>query len=484
MPTYDKRTQELKDRFTTIQGFLLFAETTRMMTALDTYYKRRDEVLTDLAFAATDPGDDRRRDAYESKLDSGGKELCALLNNMLDGVTEPTAEALKFRAQAAVEEAQFFATLAPLKLGTVHDDLQLLTENMEGEHRLLNSKWESETGAGKQLLEVERNAALEMKKIIQESIEKGVSAKDRVGKTVVGISEALASARKDIQVFAVDLGTKAGLDKDNLAATVAVVDKYVAGKLTALLGLLGKELADGLADWVKVYGAFLQDDYYSRVREYQSRIPNQGAVIVTFTTTRQEADKFIRENGMEVARKKHADTDAGLDSWAAGQMTDGLRSDAAAFGQYVIEGLAKRVDEMYGFFTTLVSKFEGIFLGSLGSAVEEELLAPRAWQDIEASIIGLSLDEKLRLWRGGLQELRVGMEDAWKQLQANLAELPAEVQTAIRDKVEALRADLLDKSKAATEELGRALDVTEKAAGSEQVKKVLDRRPLAAALRA
>jgi hypothetical protein len=60
---------------------------------------------------------------------------------------------------------------------------------------------------------------------------------------------------------------------------------------------------------VKVYGAFLQDDY-SRVREYQNRLPYQGAVIVTFTTTRQEADTFIRENGMDVARKKHADTDA------------------------------------------------------------------------------------------------------------------------------------------------------------------------------
>jgi hypothetical protein len=160
---------------------------------------------------------------------------------MLDGVTEPTAEALKFRAMAAVEEAQFFATLAPLKLGTVHDDLQLLTEQHGGPVPAP----ELEVGVGDRrrqaMLEAERNAALEMRKIIQESIEKGVSAKDRVGRTVVAVSESLAGARKDVHGFAVDLGTKAGLDKDNMAATVAMVDKYVAGKLTALLGLLGKE---------------------------------------------------------------------------------------------------------------------------------------------------------------------------------------------------------------------------------------------------
>ncbi len=108
--------------------------------------------------------------------------LSDILNNMLDGVSEPTAEALKFRAMATVEDARFFATLAPLRLGDAHDALQLRSQNMEFETLVLRVKWPTISQADKALLDAEREAAVDLGKFIQDSIERAVPARDSVGK--------------------------------------------------------------------------------------------------------------------------------------------------------------------------------------------------------------------------------------------------------------------------------------------------------------
>ncbi len=202
-----------------------------------------------------------------------------------------------------------------------------------------------------------------------------------------------------------------------------LIEKYVSGELKRRLGTLGGQLLDAFVSWAKTYSAFLEHRYNAKVAEYKAKVPNHGAVLVTFTTTRQEAAKFLLENGMDVARKQFGDTKAALESWASGLMTDGLKSDGAQFFTYVVEGLAKRVDETYGFYGALLAEFEGIFLGSIKTAVEDELLAPTAWRETEGAILGLGLDEKLRLWQAGLQQVRLDVENAYGALQANFAEL-------------------------------------------------------------
>jgi hypothetical protein len=484
MPTFDKRKQELKDRFTLIQGQLPFEESSRIIAALDRYGPLRDEILTAVAFAATDLGDDKKESTYAGAL-GRGREVVAVLDRMLDGVSDPSAAALAFRGQATVEEQRFWSSLEPLQLGGARDLLMRKDHDLEFYARVLQAKWDAMSEADRAIDELERATTDELNAMIRRSVEGGAPALDRAGQAVNRVVDELKMIKTGLMAFVSDTLKAAGADEKVAGAIGYATTKWLQSKLTGLLGSTGKEVFDALATlYNNVLVVYINGTFAQRVYELKSRIPNQGAVIATFTTTRREADEFIRTNGFDTAKQVWQAVDAAMDAWVSGLMSDGARADGQAFADYVMEGMSERLDRIEGVFNAFVSENEGRFLGSLRVDVEEALLETRAWEGRESTLLGHGLEARLRAWRQGLLDARLRLDDAFGDFSRNLNDLPMDVQVAIKAEMDRISEQLLTRVRVHTEQALQSVDAAQAQASDGRLREAVDRRQLQAAIRA
>ncbi|HMV67187.1 MAG TPA: hypothetical protein PKA64_10080 [Myxococcota bacterium] len=482
MPTFDKRKQELKDRFTMIQGELPFEEVTRILAALDRYGSLRDQVLTDVAFAATDLGRDKKESTYAGAL-SRGRDVVDALDHMLDGVSEPSDKALAFRGLATVEEQRFWSTLEPLQLGGARDLLLSKHLFIEDYTRVLQAKWSSMSEADEAIDRLERDATDAMNAMLRRAVEGGTPALDRAGQSLRKVTDELKQIKKDLMTFLGDALKEVGVNGQVASTAAYLTTKWLQGKLTGLLGSTGKEVFDALASWYSdVLVVYLDGTFSQKVYELKSRIPNQGAVIATFTTTRREADEFLRTNGFATAQEIWQAVDRAVDGWTSGLLGDGCKADGQAFADYVMEGLSQRLDAVEDVFNTFVSDNQGRFLGSLRLDVEEAMLETRAWEDREASLVNYGLEARLRTWRQGLLDARLLVDNAFGEFSYNLNDLPADVQYAIQTEMNTLRDGLIQRIAALTDQATQAMDTATTQASERALRDAVDRRALRQAI--
>jgi len=199
--------------------------------------------------------------------------------------------------------------------------------------------------------------------------------------------------------------------------------------------LSGKELSSLLtllSEVRKNLVPVLQDAYSQQVRTFKGQLPNQGSILVSRSNSRREADQFIKDNGVDVARALLDNALTGLDRFASGQPTDALKGDAADVARVIGDALEDRFEAMEDAFETFVSKNSGRFLGPVSSETERALLRPASWEEMEAGLVGLGLDEKLSQWRASTLEVSSRMTDAFTQVQSSFAGLPIELQGGAR----------------------------------------------------
>lgn len=484
MPTFDKRKQELKDRFTLIQGELPFEETSRIIAALDRYGPLRDGILTDVAFAATDLGDDKKESTYASAL-GRGREVVDVLDRMLDGVSNPSAKALAFRGQATVEEQRFWSTLEPLQLGGVRDLLMTKDHDLEFYTRVLQAKWNAMTEADQAIDALEREATEAMNEMIRRTIEGGVPALDRVNASVAEIVDDLKEKLSYVKALTNETLTDLGVPEKIAKFVTYELGYFLKSKFTPSLDTVTKGYYSALTTWVNdVLLVYMAGTFPAKVYELKSRIPNQGAVIATFTTTRREADEFLRTNGFASAKQVWQAVDAAVDGWVSGLVSDGCKADGQAFADYVMEGMSKRLDHLERNFNELVSENQGRFLGGLRAEVEEALLETRAWEDRESTLLGHGLEARLRTWRQGLLDARLLVENAFGDFSRNLNDLPMEVQSAIQAEMSRLRDEVLRRTSALTDQVAQGIDAAASHASDARLREAVDRRQLQSAIRA
>lgn len=484
MPSFDKRKQELKDRFTVIQGLLPFEEVTRILAALDRYGALRDQILTDVAFAATEPGRDKQESRYASAI-ARGREVVDVLDDMLDGVSEPSAKAMEFRGMATVEEQRFWSTLESLQLGGVHDLLLAKDLFLEDYTRVLQAKWDSMTEADRAIDELERSATEELNAMIRRSVEGGAPALDRAGQAMRAFTDELKSIKKDLMVFLAETLKEAGVNKQVAETFAYLVTKWLQSKLTGVLGSNGKQVFEALSAWYNdILVVYLNGTFSQKVYEIKSRMANQNAVIATFTTTRREADEFIRTNGFDVAKQIWQSVDSAMDGWVSGLMGDGCKGDGQAFADYVMEGMSKRLDHIEDVYNNFISENQGRFLGSLRVDVEEALLETRVWEDREATLLGHGLESRLRTWREGLVDSKLLVDNAFGELSYNLNEVPSDVQYAIKVEMDKLRDQVISQIHTLTQQATQGMETAAGQATESRLREAVDRRALRAAITA
>ncbi len=493
---YERRNQDLKDRFTMIQGTLPFEETTRIQTALNTYYDKRNSMLPDLILQVTDTGDGAIKNSWGPKLQDTRTALDQILKSMLDGVHEPSSAALAFQGQARVEDDLFFAGLEKLKLDEARDGLLQSSAQLRDYIKVLSEKWATMTGKDQEIERQVEQLMVDLNQTVTQSIQDGASGFDRAGQAATATAQDVLNFFKDFTTAArqtiADMLKQRG---DGTAVSdmnaemwaqflTSVFDpgKYVLSALTPTMDSDLKKFLDALADQLRAALPFTNGVFTDRINQVRALIPNQNAVLVVYSDTRKEADAFIRDHGLEVAKALFDATQRGLESWANG-LAAGNQSDANTIKSEIVDRLRARIDRLADEFNQFVRDNDGKFFGPVSDDVQRQFLNSAFWDENEKKLYAWDLEAKLRQWRDGVQEFVPNVENAFGQFTSNMEDLPLPVQDAMRQAVEDAQSKFLEALKAGVENSKSTLERISDTTRTDDVRQAVDRRPLIEAMR-
>ena len=517
MPSYDRRPAELAEQVKALRGAEGPVEELAVMEAgVTDYATSRSQGLEAVRALAVETGRQERADEYQTALEWVRLAVGTSLQQLLEGIAEPSHRAWLVREKAMVEDDRFLGQLDGLKLGEARDRMVALVRNLEEMIKALDAKWDTASDEDKRIEDLEREAARRMNDALRRAIDEALPLWQKLGNQVGSFVDEVAKLPDQVNEALVEvLVTKAGISrewaqlipqisspgKDSFEAAKQLgipaaefakalpfltpdpgmwvgdtVKKLLGTDITALLTILGEAR--------KTAVMYLIGGYAEAKQAFLSQLPNQGVILSTLSRTRHDVDDFIQRNGVDAARKLTDEARAGLDRWAADQPTDGLKADAATFATAVKEGWAGLLAEMEKTFETFVRENAGRFFGPVSSDTVEAVLHPSEWNGVRDGILGLHLDERLREWRAQAMAVEPGCLNAFKQISGKVAGLPVPVQTALRQALDTEERAFIAQVNASARETTAVLDTAEQSAGADKVKELFDRARLEAALRA
>ena len=173
---YDRRTQELKDRATTLIGKVSFEETLKIQNALTTYAGIRGTELNNIVLAGKDPTDNPITSYWGPKIEEVRKKLDDVLKSMFDNVTTKSQLALNFQAQARFEDDHFFSALQATKLNVAHDGLIEKDKFLHDYINILSTKWSTMSDQDSNVEKQEEQLALDLNRSVGQSVQGRVSS--------------------------------------------------------------------------------------------------------------------------------------------------------------------------------------------------------------------------------------------------------------------------------------------------------------------
>jgi hypothetical protein len=494
--SYDSRNNELTDRYTALIGKVTFEETMRMKTALDAYTQRRSDLLPSLVLQVTSTTDLPIKDSWGPKLQDTRKALDDILKGMLDSVSKPSAEALAFQGQARVEDDSFFSGLAAAKLDTARDGILTVATNLTAYIAILDAKWSSMTDKDKEIEQQEEQLMRELNDSTKQSIDEGNTAFNKAGPVVADTVERTLNFYKSITSttkaaiadYLKKMGDGTEVSKMNadmwalFFVTAFDPGKWVQSMLQPTLDTNLQAVLDALAGQVRAGLPLVNGFFAERVMKMRNLVPNQNAVLVIFSDTRKEADDFVRNHGLDVAKSTYEDVSSGLDSWVSAQKGANA-TDASAIKTDMLNRFSARVGTLADAFNEFVRNYNGKFFSTVSSDVERQFINSAFWEDSQRQVDAWDLEAKLRLYYDGLNKFLPDLQSAFGQLSDNISELPVAVQDVFKTKVTEAQRAFLDTISAKIEEAKANVDNARNTARSSDVKQVIDRRPLQAVLR-
>ncbi|MEP6620746.1 MAG: hypothetical protein ABJE47_15585 [bacterium] len=443
MATFDARQKELYERFTGIQGDLRFDHVTAFIFALQEHARQRDEALRTLADLAASHDESPKHPDFASKLDALSRSVVSVLNNMLDHVDQPSLKAMKYRDQAVVEEARFWATLKALAPAADRDEQMVRSHNLEFSALVLRSKWDNLSGTEKVLLEKERYYAEQMRQALKAAMEESVAAYMQAARAVVDFSSGVDQLKSQINnhfsEFVRTLAEKQKVD--------ATIPEYIASQLkpgsqlaTGLFLIIGKlsipvaAAAKGVNALASLMRPYVERAYATAAAEMQRTQIGSLQVGFEFSETRKQADEYLRTSGWDGAKEQYAASHAAIDRWSGDQMTSALSAEAEAFGKMADIGPAFWLEMTRIHHESLLRDFGGIFFGDLSSAARDQLSNERFLIDWKSSLDSQDFDGKLRDLRDQVQRLSGDVEVAFGRIDT-FSDLPFEARALIQGQV-------------------------------------------------
>jgi len=513
MPSYDRRKQEVRERFNQAQANLQPLEIVRIAAVLEDFYTTRDAFLTTVVTVVADDGDEELAGDYKSKFETLTRQVEDKLGDMLSGLSEVSEAAVKFREQVLVEEVRFHYTLAAANPCAARDALLGLERRLREMVAVLKEKWLKLTEEDYRVLEIEWQAAARINQIVKTAIEQEIPVYLRLGNAVADGIDDLGKLPDAFNDALIEKLKGIGIPEEyaKLLPKVSSIGKDTFEEVKKL-GIPAKEAAKGLEFLARDPGMWLSDTfkdmfgndlslvlrtlseatkglivlqgaYAEQLRAFKDALPGQGGILVALSKTPRDVDEFIKSNGVDVARAQRETALRALERLGSEPATDGLRGDGAEVDRAMAEALNKRMETITEVFDDFVSQFKGEFLGSISDETEQALLRSGSWQEQVAGMEGLGLDEKLRQWRSSTLEVSSKLTGAYSQVQAHFAGFPIEMQDKLRRAVNDEWQKALDAIRGGTEEVKTTLDAAEQAVKSEQIRKDVDRSALVAQLR-
>ncbi len=493
---YDSRIKELTDRYTVLMGKGTFEEMTRIKSALDAYTQKRNDMLPSLILQVTSTTDIPIKDSWGPKLEETRKALDDILRGMLDSVNNPSAAALAFQGQARVEDNLFFSGLAALKLDTARDSILALSANLLTYIAILDTKWGSTSDKDKEVEQQEEQLMRELNDSTKQSINDGNTAFNRAGPIISDTVEKTLNFYRDITsttkaAIADYLKTAGdGTEVSNMNAEmwatffVTAFDpgKWVQSMLQPTLDSNLQTFLEAIAGQIRAALPLVNGFFAERVGKLRNLVPNQAAVLVIFSDTRKEADDFVRNHGLNIAKSTYDTVSSGLDSWVSAQ-SGANASDASAIKTDMINRFRDRVDILANAFNEFVRNNNGKFFSTVSSDVEQQFIDSAFWDDATRQAEAWDLEANLSFYYDGLTKFLPALQSAFAQLSYNISELPIPIQEVYLANVTEAQRRFLDQIGAKIEEAKANIDKARNSARTSDVKQAIDRRPLQAILR-
>jgi hypothetical protein len=462
MPDFTRRQLELRESFKTQEADFKVGERVEIPYRLAPLYKAREAALTELLALLTEPGLEPKTRDFGDKLQLLVDRWILPFTKITDGMPYPGEDVDWWRERHVTLEMQFMQGLANMEIAEARDELAKLEVALEQLIADLEKKWRTMNEEAKRIEALEAEACRSMTDIVRRAMHEGTEAWTRYGEALRRVLEKFQAVPDLVNEAVVALAKQAGFPSELAEAlpklSLAGKDYFAIGKE---LGIPAAQLSAANPEAMRDPGMAVSEmvqkalgpevealvvavnllwkcfipiaagEYASRLGEFQRSMPNEGAILVSFSQTRRDIDEFLRYNGLDRARAVFERAEAALDRWADGQPTDGLKADANQWADPVHEAFKRRYERMANTFGMFVQANQGKFIGTVNSSVENELIFTDVWADRTQGLMDIGMDERLREWRKGTIELTDKIKTASRALYDHLLILPFDA----RDKV-------------------------------------------------
>lgn len=413
------------------------------------------------------------------------------------------------------EDHAFFQSLNGLEIGETVDRLIACEAGLNMLIADLQKKWDTSSYESQQLSRAERDANEAMRRIVEDGQKEQVAAWLRVAKAMddlnsnvfskiassvngivaaamreMGFPELVIGAVVNQGLAGKDLyikGGSLGIPAADIALATPFLSRdpgmYIAQSLPRLFGPYGEALISCLQRYFKVTTVWVQGTYARQLEEIQRKFPNRATICVTFTQTRQDVDRFLREAGVGQAQ---AITQSFLDSlgrWCDEQPTEALKAEARAIHDPIKEAIQRRYERIANAFGVFVQSQTGKFTGAVSKETENLLIDTDPWIDRAHGWTAMSMDTALSEWRASAATINGLWDNADDAISDAFAKVPGDyaepVTKALRSYVATLKSNVTRE----VEPILANLDRAPAEFGTAKTLQSIDRRPLQALLR-
>lgn len=515
MPSYDYRRKEVANALAGA-GAELGAERLRIAAVLDEYFNARDAILTMIVTFLADDSAEPLTPEYNSKFRDTVRSAQDKLDNMLSGVSSPSAAAVKFREKVDFEEMAFWALVGKLTLAESRDLLITNSRNVREMISVLDKRWQNLSEEDLKVEQEEQKAAQDIKDMLETALATampyyvqagtgmialqdgwkkiGSTINDYVKATLVGAGtpSSVVDAMFKVSSWAgtaAQIASTAGVNIEVVNQAISIarslnIGGLVMSQITPKVDGDAKDVQDAYDKAKKPLRQLIEGQYQANMTRYKSNLDNQGVVIVAYGGIRNQVDEFLKKTSLNDTRAAYDRIVADIDGLASGPITDGQKSDWADVRRSLKDIFDKRRADAEKSFDDFYRANDGRFMGGLSTDTEKALLNPDKWIVTINGIVAVGLDQKLREWREKVTVIQGGPKDAFDQIQNAFLGLPLEVRDQVQSGINTYLTDKMTKLNGEADAQIKTLEECSIMVKADKISSDMDRSRLRASLRA
>ena len=466
---FDLRTQELRQRFDLFKTTLPAELFNTLSLNLDTFLRSRSDGLAGLGDLLADKGDDKKADAYNSRLTDLSKSQLEQFQNLLQPIREPSPNLIAFRDIASSEEQRFWDGLKRARAGEARDAQMTACHDLEWFTAIMRVRWKNLSDTEKDLLQRERYYAVQLREVVKKAFEEVVPDAMTVTRDGVKLLAAPETAKKYIndkyKEVLRSLAERVGGDPKKIDAFIKLLEEKrtsikqaaeqaglnpeavskVVDALTKPGGLLATVVLEGVSMVYNPLGGLIkvvakvaktlepvaQSVVDQKVGEIRGMMGGRQTLLVTYSTTRREAREYVEKNGYDQAKTLYQENRRALEEWQ-GLLNNALQGEARELSLKADLATGCFLEQMRQVHTKFVDEFKGILIESVSDKTIDGLADRPFYEEWADGIDKLDMDQQLNGLYAGFYELNGNIDRAFGAM-TTFNDMPLESQSMIQE---------------------------------------------------